>query len=45
MDKAKCKNCGKVLFEMELYDGKIVKVCPRCKTKNFFEVKKGEKMV
>lgn len=33
----KCRQCGRLLFEAELRDGEIVKICPKCKTRNIFK--------
>lgn len=36
MKPYKCKHCGKVLFEADLKEGTILKICPKCKTRNSF---------
>ena len=36
-------DCGKLLFEGEIRDGVIEKVCPRCKVMNKFEFKPEDK--
>lgn len=33
----KCRQCGRLLFEAELRDGEIAKICPKCKTRNVFK--------
>ncbi|MCR3759160.1 hypothetical protein KYB31_09175 [Clostridium felsineum] len=42
MEILKCKKCGKTLLEAE-GQANIIKVCPKCKTRNEFYINKDEK--
>jgi phage FluMu protein Com len=39
-EKLRCLSCGKVLLIVEVFDGAIEKICPRCKTQNRWEFKR-----
>lgn len=39
MKPYKCCQCGKLLFEAELRDGEIMKICPKCKMCNIFKAR------
>lgn len=34
--KVKCVVCGKVLYEADIRDGTVKKICPKCKTENVY---------
>ncbi len=42
MEQIRCKNpnCRKVLLEAQIKEGVLIKICPRCKTRNIYEFPK-----